>query len=149
MPNLFPLDEDTSTKAVENDSKASFGKSWRFDFENGEFVLTSAGKVAETSDVEAWLEWCKKALITARYRYLVYSRSYGQEFDDLISRHLSRSANESEIKRIVTEALMVDPRTASVNNFAFTWEGDTVYFTCNVTNTRSETGTVNGQVVIS
>jgi hypothetical protein len=149
MPNLFPLDEDTSTETAETASKVSFGKSWRFDFENGEFVLTPAGKVTETSDVEAWLEWCKKALITARYRYLVYSRNYGQEFDDLISRHLSRSANESEIKRIATEALMVDPRTASVNNFKFTWEGDTVYFTCDATNTRSETGTINGQVVIS
>lgn len=149
MPNLFPLDDTATIETAETANKASFGKSWRFDFEKGEFALTPAGKVAETSDIEAWLEWCQKALITARYRYLVYSRSYGQEFGDLISRHLSRSANESEIKRIATEALMVDPRTASVNNFKFTWEGDTVYFTCEVTNIRSESGTISGQVVIS
>lgn len=150
MPNLFPTEGiQTQPETVETASEVSFGKSWQFDFDKGEFVLTPAGKVAETSDVDAWLEWCRKALQTARYRYLVYSRNYGQEFDALISRHLSREGNESEIKRITTETLMIDPRTASVGNFKFSWEGDTVYFSCEVANIRGESGTINGQVVIS
>lgn len=151
MPNLFPIGEDiqAQVKTTDTFSNVRFGKSWRFDFEKGEFVLTPTGKVAETSDVEAWLEWCRKALITARYRYPIYSRDYGHEFDDLISRHLNKEGNESEIKRIVRETLMVDPRTASVDNFNFRWEGDTVYFTCEVTNVRGESRTVGGQVVIA
>ncbi|AYO30798.1 DUF2634 domain-containing protein [Biomaibacter acetigenes] len=149
MPNLFPTEEvQAQPETVETASEVSFGKSWRFDFDKGEFVLTPAGKVAETSDVDAWLEWCRKALMTARYQHLIYSRNYGQEFDDLISRHLNREGNESEIKRIVTETLMVDPRTVAVENFTFQWEGDTVYFTCEVSNVRGETETLHGSVVI-
>jgi hypothetical protein len=44
---------------------------------------------------------------------------------------------------------MVDPRTAAVENFSFEWEGDTVKFTCEVSNVRGETGTIGGSVVVS
>lgn len=149
MPNLFPTETVNPLPEITGSGagQARFGRSWRFDFDNGDFVLTPAGRVAQCGDEEAWLEWCRKALMTARYRYLVYSRNYGQEFDDLISRHLTRAGNESEIKRITTECLKVDPRTGSVDNFTFAWEGDTCAFTCEVTSTRGGSGTMNGMVV--
>lgn len=145
---LFPTNETTATPSTAAPEVVSFGKSWRFDFDAGEFVLTPSGRVLGCEDADAWLEWCMKAVATTRYKYLVYSRNYGQEFDDLISRHLSRSANESEIQRIATECLMVDPRTEAVKNFAFTWEGDQCFFTCEVTNVRGEHGTLLGKVMI-
>lgn len=147
MPNLFP----TETSAALPESKTSrvqFGKSWTFDFAAGDFNLTPTGKVAGSTEEEAWLEWCRKTLMTARYWFLIYSRNYGQEFDDLISRHLTRAGNESEIKRIATETLKVDPRTKAVENFTFTWEGDQCYFTCEVSNVRGETANISGQAVI-
>ncbi|WP_231967697.1 DUF2634 domain-containing protein [Thermanaeromonas toyohensis] len=125
-----------------------FGRSFKFDFEAGEFVLTPNGKVTETQDVEAWLEWCSKALRTARYKYLVYSRNYGQEYEELIGKGLTRAAIESEIKRITEETLKVDPRTAGVKNFTFTWDNGAVYFTCEVSNVRGEIGQISGSVVI-
>jgi len=150
MPNLFPTEEITATPEMieASVSPVQFRRSWKFDFDAGEFVLTPTGKMQETEGADAWLEWCCKALMTARYRYLVYSRNYGQEFEDLIGRGLTREVIESEIKRIATECLMVDPRTAAVENFSFEWEGDTCRFTCEVSNVRGETGTVNGSVVI-
>ena len=146
MPNLFPEIENPPVEEEfqETEDQIHFGRSWRFDYDAGDFVLTPTGKVADVQEVDAWLEWCKKAIRTERYKYLVYSRSYGQEFEDLIARHLPRAANESEIIRIVTETLMVDPRTASVGNFTFRWEGDQCFFTCEVTNVRGQTGTVEG-----
>lgn len=149
MPNLFPEGETNTSEVSTQASQVQFGKSWRFDFETGDFVLTPTGKVAESQDVDAWLEWCKKALMTARYRYLVYGRGHGHEFEDLIRRNLDRKGNESEIRRIATETLMVDPRTAGVENFSFTWDGDTVYFTCDVISARGERGTISSEVVIS
>jgi hypothetical protein len=150
MPNLFPTEEMQVTPETETTaSQVPFGKSWRFDFDAGDFVLSPTGRVAEIQDVDAWLEWCRKALFTERYRYLVYGRQYGQEFGDLISRHLTRAGNESEIKRIATETLMVDSRTASVGHFTFNWEGDRCYFTCDLSNVRGETGTIKGSVVIT
>lgn len=146
--NLFPTETVTTNSIDETASQISFGNSWRFDFETGDFVTTGTNKVVETQDIDAWVEWCKKALAIERYRYLVYSRNYGQEFDNLIQKKLNRSGNESEIKRMVTEALMVDPRTAKVDNFNFTWDGDTCYFTCDITNVRGETATIFNEVVI-
>lgn len=151
MPNLFPTEEVPATSELTEAqaSQVQFGRSWKFDFDAGEFILTPTGKVQETEDVDAWLEWCRKALHTARYRYLIYSRNYGHEFEDLIGRGLTREAIESEIKRIATECLMVDPRTAAVENFTFEWKEDAVYFTCEVSSVRGEAGIIGGSVVIS
>lgn len=150
MPNLFPTEEVMpEPEAPETSaSQVKFGRSWRFDFEAGDFVLTPIGKVAETTELDAYIEWCKKALLTPRYRHPIYSRNYGSEFEGLIGRGLTREAIESEIKRMVTEALMVDPRTARVDNFTFSWDGDTVSFTCEVTTVRGETAEIGSKVVI-
>jgi len=149
MPNLFPLEEvsvqDEATE--ENTDQVKFKKSWQFDFEKGDFVQTPTGKVATADEIQAYTEWCYKALLTPRYRYLIYSRSYGQEFEDLIRRNLSRAGNESEIKRIITEALLVDPRTAEVTNFAFNWDGDTVYVTFDAITVRGDRVELNTEVV--
>lgn len=147
MANLYPTTTSTTTTLPETKSfKVAFGNSWRFDYEQGDFVMTPTGKVAESKDEDAWLEWCQKAVLTERYLYLIYSRKYGQEFRDLIRRNLNRAGNESEIKRIVTECLKVDPRTVSVDNFTFTWRGEQCYFNCQVTSVRGTVGTIGGRV---
>ena len=145
MPNLYPTQSVTATPELPEtkSTQVKFGKSWRFDFDKGDFVRTPTGKVAETTGLGAYIEWCKKALLTPRYRYLIYSRNYGNEFDDLTSRGLSREAIESEIKRMATEALMLDPRTATVENFVFEWQEDAVYFTCNITTAQGDRATVS------
>jgi len=150
MPNLFP--EDVQGESAIGVAAAGagpvFGKSWRFNFSAGEFVTSASGQVGETSGVDAWLEWCRKALATERYRSLVYGRSYGSEFEALIARHLPRAANFSEIKRIASETLLADRRTAKVDSFAFRLEGDACYFTCKVENVRGAGGTVAGKVAL-
>nr|WP_255570537.1 DUF2634 domain-containing protein [Cohnella sp. CFH 77786] len=138
---------ESEDQAAAAGSSVTFGRSWRFDYEAGEFVLTPTGKIAVAEDTEAWLEWCRKALQTERYRYLIYSRDHGQEFDGLIGSGLSRSALESEIRRITTETLMNDPRTAGVEGFVFRWEADQCYFSCTITNVRDEAGVITGSVV--
>lgn len=151
MPNLFP-ESDAENENIESTETAmddaSPKKSWRFDFAKGEFVTTPTGKVEETDGIETWVQWCQKALLTDRYRYLVYPRDYGQEFDSLISRHLTEAGDMSEIERITRECLMVHPQTKSVDNFTFNMEGDTMYFTCEITNIYDETRMVNNKVVI-
>jgi hypothetical protein len=147
MANLFPTEDAAVAASAVESNAVEFGRSFRFDYEAGEFVLTSTGKIAGADGTGAWLEWCAKALQTERYRYLAYSRNYGQEFDSLIGLGVSRAAVESEIVRIATETLMADPRTASVRGFVFEWDGDGCYFTCEVSNIRDETGTIQGSVV--
>ncbi|WP_019420198.1 DUF2634 domain-containing protein [Paenibacillus sp. OSY-SE] len=149
MPNLFPSDiEDDWEQETEEpeEQETDFGRSWRFDFEKGDFVMTPTRKVAVADDTAAWVMWCEKAIRTPRYRHLIYSREHGHEFDELIGKGYSRAVIESEIQRIVTETLTVDPRTASVDGFTFAWSGDGCYFTCRIQNVREETETIEGRV---
>ncbi|QMV42970.1 DUF2634 domain-containing protein [Cohnella cholangitidis] len=147
MANLFPTSDIPEEPAIVETDNVIFGRSWRFDFDAGEFVLTPTGKVASSEGADAWVEWCKKALQTERFRYLVYSRDYGQEFNDLIRSGLSRPVIEMEIQRIATETLMVDPRTASVDGFVYEWAGDQCNFTCEISNVHEQTAEIQGSVV--
>ncbi|OCT10993.1 hypothetical protein A8709_04630 [Paenibacillus pectinilyticus] len=157
MPNLFPLVGAGAGTGLGAEAllaggkmgKIPFGRSPKFDHSLGEFITTPTGKIAECTDTEAWVEWCQKALRARRYTHLVYSRSYGQEYDDLIARHLSRQANEMEIVRITTETLKVDPRTADVRHFTWEWENEKCSFQCEIVNVRGEQKNIKGSVVIS
>jgi hypothetical protein len=150
VANLFPeeIEEDwAETQAEESsDEEVPFGRSWRFDFTAGDFVMTPTRKVAAADETAAWVMWCQKAIRTPRYRHLIYSRDHGEEFDDLIGKRYSRAVIESEIQRIVTETLSVDPRTANVGGFTFAWSGDGCRFTCRIQNVREETETIEGRV---
>ena len=144
MPSLFPT-EEVEGKPLFSEGRTppvKFGRSWRFDFERGEFLQAPTGRVIRSANAIAWVEWCQKAVMTPRYRHLVYTRLYGQEYEDLIARQLTRGANELEIKRITEECLKVDPRTSSVDKFNFEWAGDSVYFSCEVTSVRGDTGVI-------
>lgn len=124
-----------------------FGRSWRFDYDRGDFVTTPTGKIASCSGAEAWVECCKKSLQTERYTYLAYSRNYGQEYDELIPRNLTRSSAESEIVRMTTETLKLDPRTSQVGGFTFQWEGERCFFQCDISNIRGQKSKIEGSVV--
>lgn len=138
MPNLFPAEQVTTSTEETQTSQVKFGRSFIFDFEKGDFVITPTGKVAEADGTEAYRQWAHKALLVPRYRHPIYSRNYGQEFEELLRRNFTRPGNESEIKRMVTETLMVDPRTSSLENFVFDWQEDAVYFTFAVTTAQGE-----------
>lgn len=151
MPNLFPTTTPTDQTPVGPETQppqVQFGRSWAFDFDAGEFVLTPTGGVQELTGKDAWVMWCMKAVRTARYTYPIYSRNYGEEYETLIGKALPRAAVESEIRRITIETLMTDPRTASVSNFQFNWIEDGVQFTCEIANVLGETAQVQNTVVI-
>lgn len=83
MPSLFPEtgvvwgDEEDLSGATSEEVR--FGRSWRFDYDAGDFVLTPSGKVAAAGGHGAWVQWCIKAVKTPRYRHVIYSRNYGSE----------------------------------------------------------------------
>lgn len=150
--NLFPeaAEEDWGSGDQVDDSsvdQVQFGRSWFFDWDTRQFVMTPTKKVAKTDDTDAWVVWCQKAVRTARYRHIAYSQDYGSEFEDLIGKGYSQAFVESEIQRMVTEALMVDPRTADVGQFSFKWDGEACSFSCRITNVRDEEETLEGSVL--
>jgi hypothetical protein len=140
--NLFPT---TSTTSVEESTTTTltFPKTWAFDANTGDFTVAPNGKMVEVSDVDAWYEWCKNALDVERYKHLVHSRSFGHELFDLMRLNLNRKAFESEVKRIVSETLKVDPRTDRVEDFTFKWGTDTLDYTFTAYNSRQEQVTIS------
>ena len=86
-------------------------KTYKVDFDTGRV----AGYVDET---EAMKQAIFKILSTERFLYLIYSWNYGIELDAVVGK--SYQVFESEIKRVITEALLADSRITDVTDFEVT-----------------------------
>lgn len=149
MADLFPttgVEAATYTDTAASDT-TTYGSTVQFDFEKHEFILSPTGKQKTVTGADAWGEWCVKALCTERFKYLVYSSDYGEEVDTLMGQSKPHAVIESETRRMVKECLMCDPRTASVDEFSFTWIDDGFIFSCKITNTLGESMTITRTVV--
>jgi hypothetical protein len=122
MTALYPTFEIPDEVTDELTEEVAYPTSFDFDFEAGDFV-THGGRVATTDGYRAWVQWCVKAALTERGAYLVYTDDYGADTDELPDA-ASRAEAESLLENTITEALEVDPRTGSVSNFTFEWNGD-------------------------
>ncbi len=58
-----------------------------------------------------------KIIFTERYRHIIYSWNYGIELEDLFGEAVSYVC--SEVERRITDALVVDDRIKTVENFEF------------------------------
>lgn len=92
-------------------------KTYGLDFENGVIGGTING-------TEAIKQFIVKAIRTARYRFAIYDDDYGCELDDLIGSDVSLELLETEIPRVIEEALIYDDRVDDVYDFTLTREGD-------------------------
>lgn len=152
MPNnLFPEDMDFEITDVVQDEielAEEFKGTYAFDFEKGDFKRGPDGKVIILNRLEAYIQWCQKALLTKRYRHLAYSHVYGQEYHTLIGQGLSKEAIELEVIRMTREALMVHPHTMRVDNFRFNWDEnkEELYFDFDVTTVHDELFTLDHSI---
>lgn len=64
---------------------------------------------------EAIIQAVRKILSTERYAYVIYSSQYGVELDRLIGQEYDFIV--SDIKRTLTEALLMDNRIIGLENF--------------------------------
>ncbi|NFN63901.1 DUF2634 domain-containing protein [Clostridium botulinum] len=134
MPNLFPTANE-ETINLEEDTQQKFKGSYAINFETGEFIKNSDGTIKILDEFEAYVQWCEKAMLTARYTYGAYSDRYGK---DIIGSDITdKKFVELELKRITQEALMVHPLTKSVDSFSFEWKGSDVYYSFEVTTTKN------------
>lgn len=83
-------------------------KTYKVDFDTDRV----AGYVDET---EAMKQAIFKILSTERFLYLIYSWNYGIELNAVVGK--SYPVFSSEIKRVITEALLADSRITDVTDF--------------------------------
>ena len=106
--------------------------------------IAGEDQIAGMADgLEAMRQTVQNILQTERYDYQIYSTNYGVEFNDLVG------ADPDYIKAAlparIEEALSVDDRVISVDDFTFDFSGDKAVVTCNV---QTVYGTVNTGVQI-
>jgi hypothetical protein len=124
--NLYPVFEIPDMSAQTQDSRATYGKSWQFDFETGTFVTNGGNRMVEADEAAALMQWCIGACMTPRGEYLAYSNQYGIDIDE-VRNQPTRKAMELALERTITEAILINPRIDSVKEFRFEWCADGVY----------------------
>ncbi|MEF2967472.1 DUF2634 domain-containing protein [Paenibacillus sp. M1] len=101
-------------------------RTYFLDFETGQVEEKRIdGKAAIVQSI-------RKAVLTARYRYLIYNSQYGCEIESLLGQDISPQLLHSEIKRVIKEALMEDDRIQAVEQFQIVRENDRLFVTFTV-----------------
>lgn len=95
-------------------------KTYSFDMDTGAIGGFIDGR-------EAIRQFVRKAIATARFRFIVYDSQYGSELEDLIGQDVSLPLLQAEIPRVIREALIYDDRINDVTNFVIDRAGDAVH----------------------
>ncbi len=103
------LDIPIPFEAIEDEQEKT-SRTYRIDWDGGRIMGYVDGQ-------EAMNQYIKKAMLTPRFRCLIYSNQYGSEIMDvLMDRNVTREYIEAEISFLVTDALIHDPRVLRVYN---------------------------------
>lgn len=115
LASLDELTEDSETTTYEQPLKT-----YALDIQTGEM-----GGIVD--GIEAIKQFIVKAIRTARFRFAIYDDAYGSELDDLIGQNVSFALLESEIPRVIEEAIIYDDRILDVYGFELTQEADNLF----------------------
>lgn len=104
--SLFPFISNTDDVKVNNSFPLYREVAWDFKnnipiLENGDFKIVEGNKAIKV--------WVYKAILTPRYNYSIYTWDYGSELLDLIGKAYTPSLTKEEAKRLIKEALEINP----------------------------------------
>lgn len=121
--SLFPFLQEEQ-KATNPMSKLH--KEYDFNFESGQL----SGKVLE--DKEALKVWIYKALLTRRYKHVIYRWDYGQDLDEIIGQGYDKGLICSEVERRIKDCLVVNEQIKACNHFNIELDGSQLNVTFTV-----------------
>jgi hypothetical protein len=94
---------------------------YKLDLDKGRII----GKV---DGLEAVNQAIRKAIITPRFKCLIYDNQYGSEIEDaVIANDATQEYTEAAIPGFVEDALKPDTRVLSVYDFEFSFEDDKAF----------------------
>ena len=113
---FIPIPVETVLEAEEQPSLT-----YRLDLENGRIV----GKVDGLAAVDQAI---RKAIITPRFKCLIYDHQYGNEAEAAVTaKDATRDYIEATLEGFVRDALRPDTRILSISHFAIDFEGDAAH----------------------
>lgn len=140
--SLLPNNEsellDDYLERVSGDNAEQPTKTYKFDFETGRI----RGFI---DDMEAVKQFIRKAIITERSKWRIYTDDYGCELPSLLGQDVTEGFMHSEIPRMVRETIEYDDRITSVDNVTARRDGDAVFIYADVVTIY---GNVTQEVVI-
>lgn len=125
---MFPFDlDDEEDDVLEEEQTETEQTDYEIDFVTG--ALT--GRVI--TGLDAVIQWIRLTLGTERYFYNQFSWDYGSELETLIGREESKEYIESEVNRMITDALSVNDAIEGITDMTISTEKDSLYaeFTVN------------------
>ena len=129
---MFPQTEINVPE--ENIAETSNGtKTYLFDFDKGDFVVRD-GKLVECDGIEAIRVWIEKIIRTEKWRFPIYEGTdYGCHLEDLIiGNNYTVEFVESELKREIEEALLLNPQISTVSGFSLERDANSITVTLEV-----------------
>ena len=142
---LFPVFDVPEIVDTSKPEREHYRPSVFFDFEAGDFKRDGANRMVEATGKEAYMQWCMKVTATERDAFLSYSTRIGTEMEYAAAQPDHPSV-EASVERTVTEALMVNPKTEYVRDYAFSWKNETLGCTFNVKGQDWEEQTVSVEI---
>lgn len=109
------------TTPVDAGAPPPFGRTWRFDYEHGQFIRQGRSP-AETSGFGALEERCLMAMHSARFAHAVFSDDFGMEYPDSVIGEFAVGEALADWERHLIEALMVLDRVTSIQNVQLRWD---------------------------
>ena len=89
-------------------------------------LLRKGGRPYLVEKDEALQIWIYKALKAKRFVWPAYTHDYGTEIEDVTGISNDPDIIDSEIRRHITETLMVNPYLQELSDFSFVHENDAV-----------------------
>lgn len=131
MDSIFPFINPETVALADNNHELPLFREYAYDFVNN-CLLQRDGRTYLVEGNEALQIWIYKALHTARYKFVAYSRAYGSEIKTLIGLPIQEEVLLPELQRYIVETLMANPYIVELANFEFAVDGAevTVQFDC-------------------
>lgn len=120
----FDIDEEEINLEVEEDKMPT---DYEIDFSTRKLT----GRII--TGLDAIKQWVMIVLSTERYYFPQYSWDHGVEFSKLIGQNYDENYITSEVKRMIEDAILIDPNILGIDNFKCSMKNDklTVSFTIN------------------
>lgn len=116
---MFPTQAvNLETVSANEINTENTGKTLKFDFETGDFVLKD-GKVNTLNEFEGLRMWIQKVLRTTKGAYKIY-KDYGiTNLKELMTKNYPYAFVKAEIEREITDTLLQNSNITSLSNFQF------------------------------
>lgn len=119
--SLFPFATDEEIALVTPDVTASSIREYELDFATGRLT----GRIV--TGVDALCIWAYLALKAQRYRWVIYSWQYGEEYTNLIGYSFDEDYLYSEVKRYIEECLLINEHITAIEDLTVSQVKEKLY----------------------